>query len=104
MAEKLGAPADGDVRQARCEIVAQDGETRLYVGLQLAKAFTRAPTIVGEAIGATVGKFDTQLRDGTVVAMARVAAKDGAWIDRSTLRLTVLGDGRGMVITGCEGA
>lgn len=103
MAEKLGPADEGTVQQALCEIVAQDGETRLYVGLKLTEPFSYPPTIIGEATGATVGKFDTQLSEGGVIAMARIAANDGAWIDRSTLRLTVLGDGRGMVINGCEG-
>lgn len=101
MAEKLGPAPENAVRQAHCQIVTQDGETRLFVGLQLSEPFAHPPTIIGEATGATIGKFDAQLQEGGVIAMARIAANDGAWIDRSTLRLTVLGDGRGMVITGC---
>jgi DsbC/DsbD-like thiol-disulfide interchange protein len=104
MAERLGRAPEGAVRQARCEIVAQDGETRLYVSLQLTEPFARAPTIIGEATGATIGRFDAQLRQGGVIAVARIAASEGAWIDRSSLRLTVLGEGRGMVIHGCGGA
>lgn len=100
-ADRLGPPPIGAVQQVQCQIVAEDGETRLYVGMQVADAFTRPPTIIGEATGATIGRFDTQLQQGGLIAMARVATNEGAWIDRSTLRLTILGDGRGMVINGC---
>lgn len=102
MTDKLRPAAAGTVDQARCQIVAQDGQTRLFVGLQLADPFATPPTIVGEATGATIGRFETRLDQNGIIAMAPIAATEGAWIDRSTLRLTVLGEGRGMVIKGCE--
>lgn len=102
MTDRLAPATLGAVQEARCEIVSNEGETRLFVGLSLADPFSRAPTIVGEATGATIGRFDAQLQQDGVIAMAPISANEGAWIDRSTLRLTVLGDGRGMVITGCD--
>lgn len=104
MADRLAPPAEGAVRQATCQIVTQDGEMRLFVGLRMAEPFVSPPTIIGEATGATIGRFDAHLREGGVIAMARVDAGEGGWIDRSALRFTVLGDGRGMVITGCDAA
>lgn len=104
LANRLGPPDDGAVHQATCEIVTGDGDPRLFVGLRLAEPFASPPTIIGEATGATIGRFDTHLREGGIIAMAPINPGDGGWIDRSTLRFTVLGDGRGMVITGCTAA
>ncbi len=103
MAERLRPASAQEAEPAKCEIVREGKETRLFVGLTFPEPFNRPPTILAEAPGATFGRFDARQQDGGIIAMARVLDTEGGWIDRSALRFTVLGDGRGMVITGCAG-
>lgn len=79
------------------------GDRRVFKAeLQVADPFDAPPVMLVEGPeGVWFGRVKTALTDTGVTALGPVEVAETAWINRSDLKLTVLGDGRGFVLKSC---
>jgi DsbC/DsbD-like thiol-disulfide interchange protein len=96
-------PATQDqARVVKCAIEGA-GDRRVFKAeLHVTDPFAKPPVMLVEGPeGSWFGRIKTQLTPTGFVAVGPVETGENAWINRSDLKLTVLGEGRGFVLKSC---
>lgn len=88
---------------AACEMTLDaNGDGELSARLSFSHPLSGAPLIVAEGPeGVWFGPVDARVEGGDLVAEAPMRAEPGAWIDRASLRFTLLGGPRALQHDGC---
>ena len=84
--------------QAKCAM--RPGERAFEARLAFATPFASSPVVVAEGDGAVFGPLDSRLDGASVIAAGEMRA-EGGWIDRSAVRLTVLGPDGAYLVSDC---
>lgn len=102
MSRRLGPAEPGAVEIVACDVTGT-GDARVFEAtLKFASSFSAPPTILVEGPeGVTFGKVHAAQAGGVVTAKGPVRTRASSWISRDDIRMTILGDGRGMVLKGC---
>ncbi|MGB0505016.1 MAG: protein-disulfide reductase DsbD domain-containing protein [Pikeienuella sp.] len=79
------------------------GDRRVFKAeLNISEPFPKPPVMVVEGPeGTWFGRVKTELTPTGLVAVGPVETTENAWINRSDLKLTILGQGRGFVVKSC---
>lgn len=108
--DRAAATAPQSARNAglvahECKVEGAGEKRRFTAALSVNQPFLSTPVIVAEGPdGVWFGPVATSVRDGVLVGEGPVETEAGRWIDRASLRLTVLGPERAVSLKGCATA
>ena len=85
-----------------CRIEGAGAKRVLTAAFSFASPLRRAPVVVAEGPdGVWIGPMASSLHHGDLIARGPVETEAGRWIDRSSIIVTLLGDGGAAEIEGC---
>ncbi len=94
--------AEGGLIAHECKVEGAGKQRRFIAALSVERPMLSAPVIVAEGPdGVWFGPVATRFQNGALTGEGPVETEAGQWIDRSALRLTVLGPERAITLEGC---
>ena len=94
--------AEGGLVAHECKVEGAGKKRRFIAALSVDRPMLSAPVIVAEGPeGVWFGPVATRIQNGALIGEGPVETQPGQWIDRSALRLTVLGPERAITLEGC---
>lgn len=96
--------ADVGLASAVCELSGAGGRRAFTARLDFAAPIPSAPIVVAEGpAGASFDELETRIEDGDIIASGDLTTQEGVWVDRSDIRLTIIGGAFSVEIDGCVG-
>ncbi|MEM6676572.1 MAG: protein-disulfide reductase DsbD domain-containing protein [Pseudomonadota bacterium] len=102
-----GGPSETGARVLECRLAGAGAERALEARLSLPETASEPVVVVEGPAGAWVGAQSTEVEGGEIALNATVMLPEGtAWVDRSDIRFTLLGEGLGATaaaeLNGCR--